>query len=139
MDKKCEALCEKLAGFIVKKDFNGARTLLAPWLQPTLTAAALQKMVADASEGLAHPPSSWTVDEGVAELSDLLEPDGLGPPSQKISAEINDRNFRGWISIQFVPDESVHEEQNACFELWVLAVEHQGAVVAGYIEAAEAT
>ena len=139
MDKKCEELGEKLAGFIVKRDFNGVRTLLAPWLQASLGAAAIEKMVKDASEGLEHPPSSWVLDEGLAELPDLQEPNSDGPPSQKIAKDITDKNFRAWFAIQFVPEEPVHEEQNVCFDLWVLAVEHNGVFLAGYLEAAEAT
>jgi hypothetical protein len=139
MDKQCRALCEKLAGCIVKRDFNGAHALLAPWLRSALTPAAIEKMVDAANEGLAHPPKTWTIDEGMAELEELREPDPYGPPTQKISSQITDKNFRGWLNIQFEPDESVHDEQNVCCAVWLVAVEHDGAVLAGYLEAAEAS
>ena len=139
MDKQCLDLCETLAGCIVSRDFNGAQALLAPWLRSALSPAAIEKMVDAANEGLLHPPHSWTIDEGLVELDDLRKPDPDGPPTQRISSEITDKNFQGWLSIQFAPKPSVHEEQNVCYELWLIAVEHKGAVLAGYLEVAEAT
>ena len=139
MDKECAALCEKLADCIVKRDFKGAHALLAPWLRTALRPLEIQKMVDAANEGLEHPPHSWTIDEGMAELDELRKPDGFGPPSQALGKEITADNFRGWLSIQFIPEPAVHEEQNICCELWLAAVEHDGAVLAGYLEATEAS
>jgi len=139
MDKQCVDLCEKLAGCIVRRDFNGAHALLAPWLRSALSPAAIEKMIDAANEGLTHPPQSWTIDEGLGELDDLRTPDSYGPPTQHISSEITNENFRGWLNIQFAPEPSVHDEQNVCYDLWLIAVEQKGAVLAGYLEAAEAT
>jgi hypothetical protein len=139
MDRECTALCEKLADCIVKRDFEGAHALLAPWLHITLGPSEIQKMVDAANEGLTHPPHSWTIDEGMAELDDLRKPDGFGPPSQRIAKEITADNFRGWLNIQLIPKPSVHEEQNICYDLWLVAIEHNGAVLAGYLEATEAS
>ena len=139
MDKRCLDLCETLAGCVVSRDFNGAQALLAPWLRSALSPAAIEKMVDAANEGLLHLPRSWTIDEGLVELDDLRKPDSDGPPTQRISSEITDKNFQGWLSIQFAPKPSVHEEQNVCSDLWLIAVEHKGAVLTGYLEAAEAT
>jgi len=139
VDDKCEALCEQLAQCVVRQDFDSAHALLAPWLRESISPSQIRQMIDAASEGLAHPPHSWTIDEGMAELDDLRKPDGYGPPSQGISKEITDGNFRGWLSIVFAPEPSVHEEQNVCFELWVIAVDHNGTALAGYLEAAEAS
>lgn len=139
MNDQCEALCEQLARCIVEKDFDGVHALLAPWLRDSISPTQIREMVDTVSEGLAHPPHTWTIDEGMAELADLRKPDGYGPPSQGISTEITDGNFRGWLSILFAPEPSVYEEQNVCYELWVVAIEHNGRVLAGYLEAAEAS
>ena len=139
MDGKCKALCDKLADCIVQRDFKGVHALLAPWLQATLGPSEIEEMVDTANEGLSHPPHAWTIDEGLVGLEDLREPDDFGPPSGKLAKAITEDNFRGWLSIQFTPDPSVHEEQNVCFDIWLVAVEHNGAVLAGYLEAAEAS
>jgi hypothetical protein len=138
MNTQCEHLCNQLAQCIVERDFGRAQTLLAPWLHESHSSASLQQMVDALSEGLAHPPHRWTVDEGMAGLDDLRKPDGYGPPSHALSEEITAENFRGWLSIQLVPAPSVHEEQNVCYDLWLAVVEHHGAMLAGYLEAAEA-
>jgi hypothetical protein len=138
MDKRCADFCDNLAGLIVKQDFAGAHALLSPWLRTSMTPADIQAMVEAANEGMEYPPQGWSVDEGLAELADLQEPDPYGPPSKKISKQITTDNFRGWLSIQFAPDPSVHDEQNVCFDLWLIAVEHDGSILAGYLEASEA-
>lgn len=139
MDKHCAALCDSLAACIVKRDFAGAQALLAPWLRATLSADDLEAMVDAAADGLAHPPHDWSADTGLAGLEDLREPDPYGPPSRPLPPEVTATNFRGWLSIQFAPAPAVHEEQNVCYDLWLVAVEHEGRVLAGYVEAAEAS
>ena len=37
------------------------------------------------------------------------------------------------------PAEDVHEEQNVCYDVWLLAVEHDGALRIGYFEPWEAS
>jgi hypothetical protein len=139
MDPRCDALCEHLARAVVARDFTGAQAVLAPWLRTTLGPAALEAHLDAANEGLTHPPHSWTIGEGLSELSDLRKPDPYSPPTKPLPREITDANFRGWLSIQFAPEPAVHDEQNICYDLWIVAVEHEGAVVAGYLEAWEAS
>jgi hypothetical protein len=139
MDAACGNLCDALARAIVERDFESARALLAPWLLATTTASAIQHAVDAQNEGLAHPPHSWTVDEGIVGLDDLREPDPYGPPSTALPDEITPVNFRGWFNIQFAPEPSVHEEQNVCYDVWLAAVEHDGALRVGHFEAWEAT
>ena len=134
-----DALCNALAKCIVERDFPGAHALLAPWYRSRLSVGDIERMVDEASEGLTHPPHGWSVDQAVVELGDLRGPDAYGPPSKGLSKEITDDNFRGWLSIQFVPDPAVQEEQNVCFDLWLATIEHRGDFQIGYLEAAEAT
>ncbi|RIL05772.1 MAG: hypothetical protein DCC71_09140 [Proteobacteria bacterium] len=139
MDAKCRALCETLARAIVARDFAAAHALFAPWLRSALSPAEIQAAVDAQSEGLAHPPRSWTLDEGVVGLDELRTPDPYGPPSSPLSDRITHDDFRGWLQIQFAPDPSVHDEQNVCFDVWLVAVEHEGTFLVGYFEPSEAT
>ena len=139
MESRCKDLCNKLAKCIVTRDFDGAHALLAPWLRSTLSPSAIERMVDAQNEGLVYPPLAWSLGEGILDLEDLRTPDPYGPPSQAISEEIQNENFRGWLHIQFVPDPAVHDEQNVCYDLWLAAVELEGKIVVGYLEAAEAT
>jgi hypothetical protein len=70
-------------------------------------------------------------------LEDLREPDPYGPPSAALPDEITPLNFRRWLNIQLAPEPSVHEEQNVCYDVWLAAVDHDGALRVGYFEAWE--
>jgi hypothetical protein len=138
MDSNCEALCEALAQHVVAKDFDKAHVLLAPWLRSAMKPSEIQKMVHDAGEGLPYP-TAWTLDEGLAELEDLRKPNEYGPPSTAVSNEISEKNYRGWLCIQFTPGATDDDGPNACFDLWLAVVEIGGVHCVGYIEAAEPT
>ena len=139
METKCEDLCNALAKCIVARDFRGAHSLLVPWYRSTVTPSEIERMVDAQNEGLAHPPHSWTVGEGMVDLDDLRTPDPYGPPSRALPDQITPANFKGWLHIQFAPKPSFHEEQNVCYDLWLVAVEHEGSSMVGYFEAWEAT
>jgi len=139
LNPACQALCDALGARLVARDFEGVHALLAPWLQSATSPAELRDAIDAAGEGLAHPPRSWTADEGLVGLEDLRKPDPYGPPSRPLPAEITPGNFRGWLSIQLAPEAAVHEEQNVCFDVWLVAVEHEGSLRVGYLEPWEAT
>jgi hypothetical protein len=138
MDSDSRSLCEALARAIVERDFDGAHALFAPWLRATVSPTDIQQTVDDRSAELPHPPHSWTTDEGLVGLDDLREPDPYGPPSRPLPDQITAGNFRGWFSIQLAPDPAVHDEQNVCYDVWLAAVEHDGALKVGYFEPWEA-
>lgn len=137
MDSRTAALCDKLGEAIVNRDFVAAHACCAPWLQGQLSPEDIEHMIDAVLEGLEYPPDHWSADEGLADLADLREPDPYSPPTGRLAGEITEDNFRGWCSIQFVPADEHHDEQNVCFDLWLVAVEHDGEVLAGYLEAAE--
>jgi hypothetical protein len=139
MDARCKDLCNALGKCVVERNFTAAQPLFAPWLRATLSPATLQRMVDAQNEELEHPPCAWSLGEGILTVADLRTPDPYGPPSQPIAREITQENFRGWLRIQFVPDPEVHDEQNVCFDLWLVAVQVGDAVLAGYVEATEPT
>lgn len=138
MDSRTAALCDRLGQAIVNRDFGAAHACCAPWLRQELSPEDIEHMIDAVAEDLDYPADHWSADEGLADLEDLREPDPYGPPSQRLAREITDDNFRGWISIQFVPADEHHDEQNVCFDLWLVAVEDDGELYAGYLEAAEA-
>ena len=125
MDDKSKALCDAMARHIVDRNFDGAHSLLAPWLRSTLKPSDIQRMVDDAAEGL-PAPGQWTVDEGFLEVDDLRTPDPYGPPSNAVSNEVTKDNYGGWLCIQFTPGEPAEDGPNVCFDLWLAAVERDG-------------
>lgn len=139
MDADSRSLCDAWAKAIIERDFDTAHALLAPWLRAAVSPAEIQQTIDDRNAELPHPPRSWTADEGLIGLDDLRVPDPFGPPSQPLPEQITPRNFRGWFSIQLVPDRSVHDEQNACYDVWLAAVEQDGLLRVGYFEPWEAT
>jgi hypothetical protein len=136
MDTACKTLCDTLARNIVARDFTGAHALLAPWLRTTMKPSDIERMVTEAGAGL-PVARGWTLDEGFLELKDLRKPDPYGPPSQAVSNEVSAQNYRGWLCIQFTPGGGEDDEANICFDLWIAAVEQNGACAVGYLEAAE--
>ena len=139
MDTPIQTLCDSLGQVIVSRDFGAVAPLLAPWLQGVVTPEALEALVDAQMEGLEHPPATWLASEGFAGLPELRKTDELGPPTQPLPREITDQNFRGWYCVQFAPDEAFHDEQNICYDVWLIPVEHAGAIRIGYLEAWEAS
>jgi hypothetical protein len=139
MDARTRELCDEIGRAVVEDEAEAIHRLLAPWVAASMTPQDLRTMIAAEMEWVEHPPHSWTVGEGYSELEDLRTPEPYGQPVGGVSAEVTPENFRGWISIQFAPDPSVHEEQNVCFDLWLVPVEIDGVYRVGHLEAAEAT
>jgi hypothetical protein len=123
VEQKCEALCEALAQRVVERNFAGAHALLAPWLQEKMSPADIESMV-DAAAAGSPPARAWVLDEGFLEVEDLGD-DALG---------ITGANYRGWLCIQF--SESAKPRSTASFDLWLAAVEHDGAYRVGHLEPA---
>ena len=138
MNASCKSLCDAFANAIVKRDFERAHSLLAPWLKQTMNPSEIQRMVDAENEGLEHQPHSWNAWDVMLELGDL-QPDPYGPPSRPIPNQITQKNFKGWLQIQFAPESSVHDVQNVCYDIWLAAVEHDDSLLVGYFEAWETT
>lgn len=136
MDERCVALANAVGRHVTAGDPGAVQALLAPWMAEHVGIADLERMVSEAGAGL-PPPRHWTVDTGAADLATLRTPDGYGPPSQPLPAEITPENYLGWLCVQFQPAPHGADEVNACFDLWLVAVAHGGACRIGYLEAAE--
>ena len=138
MDAKCKALATAVGKHVVDREFPDLLDLFAPWLAEQFSAADLEDMLDAAGDGL-PAPASFEVDEGIMELEELRTPSDYGPPSRPLSDLITEASFRGWISIQFAPDPKHFEECNVCYDVWMALVEHEGEMLIGYFEAAEAS
>ena len=138
MDAECRTLADTIGRLVVERDMAGVHGLLAPWLQVSSGVSDIDRMITEAWEGLA-PPRSWTIDQGAIDLGALRRPDGFGPPTAALPEDITPANYRGWFCVQFQPDPVNPEGFNVCFDLWLAAVEHDGAYRVGYLEAAEAS
>ena len=138
MDAKCKALANAVGKHVVDREFPDLLDLFAPWLAEQFSAADLEDMLDAAGDGL-PAPASFEVDEGIMELEELRTPSDYGPPSRPLSDLITEASFRGWISIQFAPDPKHFEECNVCYDVWMAMVEHEGEMMIGYFEAAEAS
>jgi hypothetical protein len=132
MDAACQSLCNAFAERVVARDFAGAHALLAPWVQAEHSPAALERMFDDAGADL-PPPREWSLDSGVMEVDDLRVADEYGPPSQPISDQVTAANYRGWHCIEFKPGEN-DDDYDACFDLWLAAVELDAGYRIGFLE-----
>jgi hypothetical protein len=138
MDARCKALASAVGKHVVERGFADLLDLFAPWLGELFSASDLEDMLDAACEGL-PVPAAFTVDEGIMELEELRTPSDFGPPSRPLSDAITAANYRGWFSVQFQPDPKHAEEFNVCYDVWMVFVEHDGELMVGYFEAAEAS
>jgi len=136
MEKAVEEMAGQFAQRIIRREYDSARDLLAPWLRDTVSAAQLEAMVGEAHKDL-PPPGDFELDSNSCGLEDL-EVDEFSPPTRPLPAEITEQNFRQWMVIQFKPDPASDSPYNASFDLWMAVVELGGAAKIGYMEAADA-
>jgi hypothetical protein len=121
----------RFARAVIDEDFEAARALLAPWLQPEYSAERLGAWVDESREELPYP-GAFELDSNISTLADLREPHDVDLPTQPIPDEVDDDNFRKWMCIQFQPEDD--DEFDACFDMWLVAVEQDGELRIGYFE-----
>ena len=133
MDAACESMCNAFAAHVVAREFEAARALLAPWVRAAMSAADLEQLV-DAAVGDLPPAREWSLDSGFMEVDELRTPNEYGPPSQPIAPEVTAANYRGWHCIEFKPGDN-DDDIDACFDLWIAAVELPEGYRLGFLEA----
>ena len=136
MEKAYEEFAGQFAQRIVRKEYESARELLAPWLHDTVSAVQLEEMVRENCKEL-PAPAEFDVDSNSCGLEDLTV-DPHSPPTRPLPGEITPQNYRQWMVIQFKPAEDDETGYDACFDLWMALVEVNGALKIGYLEAAGA-
>ncbi len=134
MEQAFQDFGARFAQTIVAKDFGAAHAMLAPWLQAEITPGELARRLA-VPEGVPEP-ARFGLDANKSTYEQLREPEGFPPRSQPFSPELTAGNFRLWMCIELMPDED--SEWDACYDLWLAAVEVGGRLAVGYLEPSEA-
>jgi hypothetical protein len=132
---------ERFASAIVVRDFTSAHAMLAPWLQRSMTADGLARMIQNEVqetaeineiEGELHP-GTYEIDSNSCSLQDLQEPRSYAK-DRDIAPEVTAENFRQWMVIQFQPAEDEDLEIDAYVDFWMIVVEIGGEYKIGYFE-----
>ncbi|HTS37393.1 MAG TPA: hypothetical protein VMH04_17075 [Candidatus Solibacter sp.] len=141
---KADTLADRFAVAIVQGDYDGARALLASWLQPKWTAETLRERVqrdcAAIAEGfdLASPPplADYEIGSNSSGIADLRQHESTDDP---IPAEISDNNFVAWIPITIMPSEedSYLTDIGVMLAPFVIVVNENGKQKLGYIRFGE--
>src|SRR5262249_29556600 len=120
---------------IIDGDYQAAQKMLASWLQNAFSPQELQTFFQQSFiDGV--KPADCEVNGNNTTLDDLRKTE-YGVPSQPISDAITAANFRQWMSITFTPDPDQDSGLDYCLELWLIAVEENGEMKAGYLESAD--
>jgi len=133
MDPAHKLLGRQFADKIIARDFSAARALLAPWLQDSMTSAALQGVIEERlTEMMEYAecktltyPVGCDIDGNSCTLEDLQDDEPFPP-------EVTPANFRKWMCLQFLADESVAID--AWFDLWMALVEVDGKLAVGFFK-----
>ena len=137
MEDQFREFGDRVAASVEHLDFERFRGLMAPWLQERWDAALLSDWLEESLDGLPHPVEHG-LDGNSLSAAQLRELEGgYGPPSEPLPEEITDANFRKWMCVEFMPPEDNEEGYDACFDMWMAAVEFDGQLRVGYFEATE--
>jgi hypothetical protein len=137
MEEPYKQFADRFAKAVVAKDYLTAHSLLADWLQPTVSAAKLQEMIekeiqevceANEIEEMVYP-DDWTVDGNSSTLESLRQERSfisarhsawLGEPKADFSGKddlvkpiaeaFTADLFRKWLCIQFMPNPDALED-----------------------------
>ena len=135
MEAAFEELGSQFAAAVIAGDYDAAHKFLAPWLQASLPPGEMKAMVQRALGDLPDPVK-FKLDGNSCALTDL-EPTEYSPPTNPLSAEITEANYRKWMVITFEPDSEEQTGYDACLDLWMALVEVKGALRIGYLEPAD--
>ena len=162
MNEAYKQFGDRFAQAIVARDYQAAHSMLAAWLQKTITPAKLQEMIekevgevceAAELEELAYP-ETWEIDGNHSTIADLRDPrsyvstrnsgwlgegrsySGTGDLAKPIADEVTEENFRKWMCIQFMPSEEAQDDLDidAFLDFWMAVVEVNGQFKIGYFE-----
>jgi hypothetical protein len=163
MEEMYQQFADRFAKAVIARDYRAAHSMLADWLQPTVSAAKLQEMIekeiqevceANEIEEMVYP-DDWTVDGNSSTLESLREErsyisarnsawlgerkgdfssnDDIGKP---IAVEFTSEQFRKWLCIQFMPNPDAREDLgiDAFLDFWMALAEVEGEYKIGYFE-----
>jgi hypothetical protein len=129
---------DRLALCIESRDYAGAHSMLAPWLQVDVTREALQseieaelREVADGFdiEELVHP-DGHQLDTGVLSYEDLVRESLTGTA---IPTGLTKENFVLWMCVTMLSNDD-DLDVDAWFDLWIAVAGHEDELAVGYYE-----
>lgn len=142
MKKEYEELASNFAKAIIAQDFDSAHRHFASWLQKEVSPEDLQNIFEKwlwemnevwEIEELIYP-ADFSVDGNSSSLESLKAESDWREP-RKFSDELTDENFRQWMVIEFLPDETDERvELDAWVDLWMTVAEENGEPKIGYFE-----
>ena len=131
------------ANKIIESDFLAAHQMLAPWLMNSITPEQLRWLIQKEVQAVAeinelegeYHPSSYELDSNSCTLQALKEELSYRETRQ-IVKEINERNYRQWMVIQFQPTEQEQYDLgiDAWLDWWMLLVDVAGELKIGFFE-----
>jgi hypothetical protein len=145
MNEEYKEFAAKFAESITREDFAAAHRFLAPWLQQEISPddlrAAIEKWQLEINEiwGIEELifPAEFEISGNSSDLAGLKEEMSWREP-YNISPEITDANFRQWMVIKFLPDETDERlELDGWFDFWFILVETGGEFRIGFFELAD--
>jgi hypothetical protein len=146
MKEAYKEFAERFAQTIVDEDFDAAHKFFAPWLQAAMPAAEFRAVLENRLREMNEIweieelifPDRFAIDGNSSDLAGLREASDWRAP-RKISDAVTNENFRQWLVIQFMPDETdARVEFDAWFDFWLILVETDGALRIGFFELEDA-
>ncbi len=134
MEQRFQDFGAQLAQAIIARDFGAAHAMLAPWLQTRIGARELAGRLA-VPDGVPEP-ARFSLDSNKSTYEELRDSEGFPPRSEPFPPELTAGNFRLWMCIELMPEED--SDWDACYDLWLAAVEVDGRLAVGYLEPSEA-
>lgn len=129
-----------LAQKALERDWEGVRSLLAPWMQLSadqvrefFEAEYRETMKANGVEGM-HYPVVPSVDGNSSNLASLRETKDWMNAPRAIAPEVTDENFRQWMNLQLkCSDEQMDELGFDYFsDMWLIVCETPEGLRVGY-------
>ena len=142
MEQRIQSFGEMLAQTIIARDWAKVQQFLAPWLRARLSVSDVQRFFeSDYASTLKgndiqdlHFPEAAQVDGNSSSLAELRTAPSWQARGRPIPAEVNEGNFRQWMSIQLQCSEAQAEELELDFlsEVWLVVVELEEGLRVGY-------
>lgn len=141
MEDSVQQFGTTLAKKVLGRDWEGVRSLLAPWLglstdevREFFESAYREKLKANDVQGSHYPEEVPYVSGSSSDLAFLREKKDWMQSSRPIAAEVTPENFRQWMNFQLqCSEEQIEELGFGCFtELWLLVCETPDGLRVGY-------
>jgi hypothetical protein len=163
MKAEYKQFADTFAQAVTTRDYDKAHTMLADWLQPTVSAAKLQQMIEKEIREVCEAneieedvyPDDWQVDGNSTTLESLREEHSYisvrnsawlgeqrgnfstdGDIAKPIAEEFTSEQFRKWMCIEFMPNSEAQDELgiDAYLDFWMALAEVNGEYRIGYFE-----